>query len=837
VSQGPNHNDGARPPERRTPRLALLAAFALLLSLSAALAVRADEPFARSRVYDLQHSTIRLAFDTHHRAISGDVTHQLSMLREGATEIQFDSVQLHIESVTLDGQSAQFDVTPAEIAVTLPSPAHRGDRHTVEIRYDGRPRRGVYFILPDKNYPDRPREIWTQGEAEDTRYYLPTYDYPNDRVTTDTYLTVPADWETVSNGKLESKTPDGKGHVVWHWVQEAPLSTYLISVVAGELDRVDSTWRSIPVTYYAPRGRADRIPITFAHTHEMLDFFSSTFGVTYPWPKYAQVTVDEFVEEGMENTSATTLTTSALMNPATAAEFPLRQDDLLAHELSHQWFGDLVTCKDWTNLWLNEGFATLMEYLWEEHKYGRDEADYTRWNAARDWLADERLYSVPILNSNFSDSLDYYGNTYGKAGLVLYILREQLGPADFYASLKHYLEKYRGKNVVTADLAAALEESSSRNVDQFFKQWIYGAGAPNLSLHFSYDEKQREVRLEVKQTQKLEGAVGLFTLPTGVEITTASGAKKFPLVISRANETFQFSVDGPPLLVLFDPGGILLSSVHFEKTQKEWMYQLRHAATVPARDEAAVALGNISQEAVISALAEAARLDPFWGVRTQAITALAKLGGSGARDALFTALEDPDARVAATAATLLGGFRDDPLVAQRLEGVFRAGRFYRQREAAVASIGRLRGPHAYDLLVEAVREESPDDVLRRAAFLGFASLGDARATRLVLDWAAPGRPLNTRAAAIRALGALEVRNPDVNKRLLSFLDERISSVRRAALGALSARGDASTIAPIEAALDRGDLAGPVEDYARRVVARLKKTKEESSAPAAPASPN
>jgi aminopeptidase N len=793
----------------------------------------ADRPFAPARDYDLLHSTIRMSFDTAHRKLFGEVIHRISITRDGADRVTFDCVGLHIDFVALDGDPVQYELTPTQIVVHLRAPAHRGDPHAVEFRYDGSPRQGMFFILPDKNYPDRPVEIWTQGEAEDTRFYLPTYDYPNDRLTTDTYLVVPKGWETISNGRLASKSPAPGGTVVWHWVQDAPLSTYLISIVAGEFDHTSDTWRGIPLSYYAPRGRGDRIPVTFDHTRAMLDFFSATFGVPYPWPKYAQVAVDEFTEGGMENTSATTLAARALVNPALAAEHPMREDDLVSHELAHQWFGDLVTCRDWTNLWLNEGFATLAEYIWEEHEYGREEADFTRWNEARNWLADDRVYSVPIVNSNFTDSMQYAPNVYAKAGLVLYSLRQELGPAQFYAGLKHYLEKYRGRDVITADLITALDESTSHNVDRFFQQWIYGAGAPNLGIQYTYDDSTRQVRLEVKQVQHLEGAVGLFTLPTEVEITTASGAKRFPIVVSKQAETFSFPADGPPLLVLFDPGDTFLDSVRFDKSAREWLYQLRHAATVPDRADAAAVLGELpAQDPVSSALAESARSDPFWGVRVEALDSLAKIGGAPAREAMVAALEDSDPRVAATAATLLRIFPHDEKVAARLEVAVRGAKFYRTREAALISLGRIRSPNSFPVLLEALRTDSPDDGLRRAALIGFGQLSDSHAIPIVLDWAAPGRPLGVRAAAIRSLGVLDRGNPETTRRLLAYLDEPIAPIRRAALSALEQRSDASAIAPLEAVLSRGDLSDRLEASVRRVVAHLRKSEASSGAAAA-----
>ena len=256
-----------------------------------------------------------------------------------------------------------------------------GEKHEVTIRYQGTPKKGVYFVLPNKSYSSQPKEIWTQGEAEDTRYYIPIYDYPNDRTTTEMIVTVPSNWVTVSNGKLESVVDAGQGLKTWTWRQSQPISTYLISLVAGEFDERKITWRNIPVDYRVPRGEADRIEPTFVRTPDMLSFFADRLGVPYPWDKYDQTAVDQFSLGGMENVSATTLTARGLLHPALARESLEGADSLISHEMSHQWFGDLVTCKDWANLWLNEGFATFMAALWEEHQYGPDNAAYARWRS------------------------------------------------------------------------------------------------------------------------------------------------------------------------------------------------------------------------------------------------------------------------------------------------------------------------------------------------------------------------------------------------------------------------------------------------------------------------
>src|SRR5580692_8660444 len=292
-----------RAAHRSHSRLLAAAIFATLIF--AALRLQADEPYARSRDYDLQHSKIALRFDVDQKKVLGDVTHSLFILRDGTAKISFDSVGLTIQSVTLNKSAAKFETSSDKLIISLPAAAKSGDKFEITIRYEGKPAKGMYFILPDKDYPDRPSQIWTQGESEDTHYYLPTYDYPNDRLTTETILTVPASWITVSNGKLMSVTDAGKGLKTWYWKESVPSSTYLITVVAGEFDEVKESWHGIPLTYYAPKGRGDRLPIDYGRTPAMMDLFSKKFG-DYPWEKYAQVMVDDFVAGGMENSSATT---------------------------------------------------------------------------------------------------------------------------------------------------------------------------------------------------------------------------------------------------------------------------------------------------------------------------------------------------------------------------------------------------------------------------------------------------------------------------------------------------------------------------------------------------
>lgn len=810
---------------RSTNRLSVAAV--LLASLGIFVAVSrlsADEPYARSRSYNLEHSRIALRFDVAHKKVLGDVTHTVSILRDGTATIAFDSVGLTIENVTVNKSPAKFETTAEKLIVALPPAARAGEKFDVAIRYEGKPTKGMYFILPDKDYPDRPMQIWTQGESEDTRYYLPTYDYPNDRLTTETILTVPAAWLTVSNGKLISVSDAGKGLKTWEWRESVPSSTYLITVVAGEFDEVKDSWRGIPVTYYGPKGRGDRLSVNYSRTPAMIDLFSKKLGVDYPWEKYAQVMVDDFVAGGMENSSATTNTSSSLNHPKIAAEMVTDEDGLISHELGHQWFGDLVTCKDWGDIWLNEGFATFMENVWTEAHYGKDQADYERSESGRAWFSEPNLFDKPIVRYDFEDSSEFDGNAYTKGGWVLHMLRHQLGDDAFYRGLKHYLEANRGKNVVTADLAKAIEESSHVDVDQFFSQWLYGAGAPKFDLGYSYDNDKHQVALTVKQTQKVEGHVGIFHVPVNVEITTASGLKLYPISVSKSEQVFTLPADSAPLMVLFDKGGNILKSAEFHKEKKEWLYQLKNASDFADRTDAVSALEKIkNDDEVVSALGNALHNDKFWGLRATAADALGQIGSPAASKQLLEALDsasEPWVRNRIVAA--LGNFKGDSAVTVKLTDIANDDSSYRARAAALQALGKLKSPGALATLQAAVSGDSPDGYLRNAALRALGPLGDDKAVPLLEQWSRPGKPIESRTGAMRSLASLEKNNQDITKQIAGYLTEPNFPVRMAAIFALGGRGDAAAVPALEALLKSDDLSIEMVPMIKGQIARLKK---------------
>jgi aminopeptidase N len=615
---------------------------------------------------------------------------------------------------------------------------------------------------------------------------------------------------------------EADGTKTWDWKQSEPLSSYLISAIAGDFVEKEDSWRGIPLRYVVPRGQEAKIDTSFSHTKEMLDLFSDKLGVTYPWSQYAQTFVDDFVEGGMENTSATTLTVRELVNPALANENRTGADFVESHELSHQWFGDLVTCKDWANLWLNEGFATFFEHYWTEQHYGADEAAYEFWREQGRWFREKRLYTIPIIYHNFSDSDENAGNIYTKGGWVLKMLRQKLGDADFFRALHNYLDTNRGQNVVTADLEKAIEGATSVNTDEFFHQWVYRAGAPQFQVSYSYDDAAHQVKLDVNQTQKAEGLVGVFDVDLDVEVATASGKKTYPIEVSQATQSFTFPADSAPQMVLFDKGDQILKQLDFKKSPAELIYQLQHADLVPDRADAAEALASVKDDSsVVAALGEAAQHDPFWGIRVEALRALGKIGSSNAEHAIFPASNDDKPWVREVAVEQLGNFKDDSSLASKLGKIAADEKAYRVRAAALGALAEIKAPDTYSILTAAAKSNSPDNVIRDAALRAFGRLDDDRAVPLLLEWSGTGQDTHTRQVAMLSLARLDKQNKEITKRLISYLHEPYFDVTFWDLFAIGARGDTDAIGPLEDLLKSDDVTASQKTMISEQISALK----------------
>jgi aminopeptidase N len=508
--------------------------------------------YAPDRVVDLQHIALALDVDPARREVAGTATLTGVVLAPNTRVIELDAVELAIEHVTANGKRVEYRHDGKRVRIELEA-LDVGAQLTIAVEYRGAPRRGLYFIGPDEGYPDKPMQIWTQGQDEDSRYWFPCFDTPNQKATSELSVRVPANLFALSNGSLVSDRVDGGKRII-HWKLDVPHSCYLITLAVGDFAAIETRWRDVPVVYYVQRGREAEAERTLARTPQMLELFSKLFGVPYPYPRYSQVFVGDFIFGGMENTSATTLTDTVLIDERASLDYDI--DSLVAHELAHQWFGDLVTCRDWGEGWLNEGFATYAEYLWREAYEGRDAADLE----LEDWAdmyfgEDAGRYRRTIATKLYDEPIDIFDHhLYEKGGRVLHMLRHYLGDEPFFKALGYYLGKHKHGVVESRDLARAVEESTGKNLDWFFSQWVIdGAGHPELDVSIAYNTDTRLATVTVEQKQKVEGKTPLFRIPTKIRFHTRSGDLDIPLEIVDQRHVFHLRLDDEPTQAIFDP--------------------------------------------------------------------------------------------------------------------------------------------------------------------------------------------------------------------------------------------------------------------------------------------
>lgn len=449
------------------------------LALSLALLASAA-PERPPRVYDLRHVRWQIALDPITGQIQGEVTNTIVPLQPKTAYVWFDCGPLSIKSVSVNGKPAQFKQPAGSISITLPTAAGPADKLDVKIVYSGRPDRGLYFTPSSRTYPASTPMVWTQGQPEDTRCYIPTYDYPDDKATSEGLIEAPSDWTVLSNGKLLATKPKG-ANKLWHFKMDQPHSTYLISIVAGPMVRKDEMWGSIPVRYFVPPGLEEMGASSFAGTDKMVDHFSKLLGVPYPYPVFSQAVIPDYMYGGMENITAVTNTIKTLQPPDWR---PLKSSKgLVLHELAHQWFGDLVTCKDWSHAWINEGFASFLPAIWTRDMESVDQYDLGRLDTLNGAIGAITAKGWSVVSTKYEHPSDMFdGNAYGGGSARMYVLMHELGEPVFWKAVQNFLNEYKFKNANTDDFFSSVGKTAGRDLTQFKKQWFYTAETPKLVL-------------------------------------------------------------------------------------------------------------------------------------------------------------------------------------------------------------------------------------------------------------------------------------------------------------------------------------------------------------------
>jgi aminopeptidase N len=787
--------------------------------------------YERDRPFRIEHIALDLTLDLEAKGIFGHARLLLSRVSRTETTLLLDAVAFEIAKIELapaggKPHAAKYSYDDEKLRIEI---ARELERFELVITYRATPKRGLYFLSPDEHVQDRPRQVWSQCQDEDARAWFPCHDKPHVKQTSELRVNAPKGWYVLSNGTLVDRHEDASG-VTFHWKQSDPHSSYLVTLAAGEFSElVAPQTTDVPVTYLVPKGREDDGWRAFARTPEMIALFEKKTGVKYPWAKYAQIVVSDFIFGGMENTSATTMYEHILLDRRAAIDVDM--DGIVAHELAHQWFGDYVTCRDWSEAWLNEGWATYMELVWKEEgrdavgvplatpqAFGRDEYDYAIKGELDIYLAEDAShYRRPIVCRDYDAPIELFDrHLYQKGGLVLHHLRRAIGDDAFWGGVHNYLARHALGIVESRDFQRALEETSGRSLDRIFDLYVHGAGHPDFEVTIEHEPAEgaaaSQVVVTLKQRQKLDDKTRVYEGPITIEILEDDGGKagkgggtlrREIVQVRDALEAFVLPTNGRPTYVSVDPDGDLLATYDLKVPADLLRGQLASGASARVRWTAATALAKRDEAKTIEALATAlAKGDEFWGVRAEAAEALGAIRGDRAFDALVVAIGAKDSKVRRAIVRALGKFKT-PKAVDAARPLALSDESWLVSADAARALGETKQAAAYETLIELLDRRAWGDAVRVGAADGLASLRDDRAVPHLGARTAYGNPSPGRRASIVALARI-----DSSRKTRELIEERLDDVdvfvRATAVRALELIGDAKARPALSARLARED---------------------------------
>lgn len=762
----------------------------LVLLLLAALRADADALFGSermvrpSRSYDVVHYKLELQFDEQAKKVFGKATIRFTPLKSSLDSIDLHAVALDVQSVSLaNKEGLRFAHRESLLTVYVHKPLSLDDTVAVVVSYAASPRAGLYFMQPDSTNPQRRAQIWTQGEDINNRHWFPCWDFPNDKATSEVSATVKDSWVLLSNGKLVGVSHDKRRRTkTFHWYQSKPHVSYLIMLAAGEYAVVRERYRTIPIEYYLYHDRIEDGKRSLSATRAAIQFFEEATGFPYPWEKFAQVFITDFMWGGMENTSAVTLNESYLIDRRGLIDFTA--DDVVAHELAHQWFGDVVTCRDWTELWLNEGFANYFEALFKRHAKGIDEYQLDLMQQASAVLRAEQLQGrKPIVSDHSLNT-----NLYSKGAWVLYMLHSLLGEREFQRAITRYLQQNAFTSVSTHDFRKAVEEATGQNLDWFFEQWLYKAGYPELHVTRRWDDSANTLILTFRQTQQLDSLTGIFILPIDIECTTTEGKTVTRVLLKEREQEVRIPLAEAPVMVIVDKGMKVLKDLTFEKSRDEWVYQLLQAEDIVDRMTAAKELRAFPEDTVVyNALRHAAMHDAFWAVRREATIYLGTMKHDGVKDAMFRIARDDKSSVRSAAIIALERF-PSPEVGTFLQSILTSDSSYLVQASCLEALEKVDSLAAARLALQYADSASHRDILRRAALQVLRRLKRPEVLPIALRCVQPGAAADIRALALNILSEVGENDSLSRSMIFKLAGDFSPSIRKRAVHALAVMG-------------------------------------------------
>jgi len=751
---------------------------------------------------DLVHQILDLAVSFNTKTIVGSTTILAQSMQNGLQKIEINAVGMTVSQVIYNKKPLVFNYDGKIINIDLPKKFKKAENLTLTIKYSlTNPVAGAFFIRPNKDYPNKATELWTTGESETNRYWFPCLDSPQQIGTFRINLRVPQEFSTISSGLLIKDTKvnpkdelikelagfdpsvSAKNYHLYEWQQSVPQATYLTAIVVGIFDEVKDSYKDIKVNYYTSKGKGGLLKDTAGKTPKMIEFFSKKFGVEFPFAKYYQFFAEDFNSGGMENASITINTDRVLSDKKIQKDW-FSPEILVAHELAHQWFGDLVVIDHWSHLWIKEGMATYSECLWIEKEYGYQEFQYYRFGDLETYLAE--TYQRPTITNFYRNHRDLYdAHSYPKAGCVYHMLRSILGDSDFELVLKTFLESHKNSSVQSYDLLKVITKVTGKNLNWLFDRFLFNSGHPNLIVSSSFDSQNNLVKLEVEQKNLNSEEVSKLypiSVPVALNYVTEKQEIKssvFNISIENPKQTYFFSVESKPNFISFDQNNNLIKELELKYSPQELEQQILYDPDPISRIYALKSIAKNNDLHSVEILEKAYIKEQFWGVRAEIAKSLKDIKLRQSQDLLLKMCEDNNSKVIRAALTSLAEFKNQIVydylyhkVQENQESVFVESQILK----TLGVVGKYLGGQKEAELIEFYKtvletKMSWGERIRAGAIGGLACLdSNPDALNLILEYTKAGLSVDLRNAAVSCLGLVSVNQDETLKnQVLDFL--------------------------------------------------------------------
>ncbi len=750
----------------------------------------------RSRTYDIHHYKAELEFDFENRKVTGTTTIKFTPLRE-LNSFSLDAISMRIQNVSgVAGMT--FKSTPTTIDFTLPQNKGPADTLTIVVNYACNPQGGMYF----RRNQDNPKLFYvsTYGEGGLHANWLPIYNDVNDKFSTEMIVSVPPPYVVISNGELLNQSARRDGTVAYHWLQKLPHPNYLISIYVGDFEKGDlaPAFGTIPLSYWVPRGRLREGAYAFRNSTKMIEYFSKRFNYKYPWVKYDQIAVPDYAIGAMEHTGVTGHRASVLREASAPDDFgppaleeitsPWSAEATISHEAAHHWFGNNLTCRNLSYIWLNESFASYLMMLWDEESLGQDQLRYSVLVAKDHYFRFVRNHYMirGLEHHNFDNTNAIYNeeHTYLKGAAVLHMLRAVLGDEPYFRALSHYLHKHQFANVISEDLKIAIEEAAGENLHWFFDDWIANGGHPNFEVRYRYLAEKKLIDLSVNQVQPIVKGQDLFRLPVKITIATPSRTWQERVWVENESERFSFPCAEKPLMVSFDGEGDLIAEIKCDKEIDELIYQAKHDA-LPGRIWAIRELSNRFPVATRTAavLSEIIASNAFWAVRAEAALHLGAVRTPAAQQALELALQASDYRIRKGAVLALPKF--GAVIAEpRLKQVITKDTHTDVVAAAILALAQANPKQDPSFITRQLGRQSWYDEITIACVRAFGLLKNASLLATIKTYTDDRYNQDVRLAAVQVWSEIAPADKDLHKTLLDLTHSPVYALQQAAIGML-----------------------------------------------------